>query len=99
MEQYPLLELEASCILRSSPSFIAFLKTFAAGRSRLPQREIFLGRKQSVCLMCLLVQISIGLGCRQPVLSLDTFKIINLSGMWWLFVINVVEIIKIRSEA
>lgn len=98
MEQYPLLELEASCILRSSLSSLALLKIFAAGRSELPQREMFLGRKHSVCLMCLLVQISIRLGCRQPVLSLDTFKIINLSGMWWLFVISVEEIIKLRLE-
>lgn len=48
--------------------------------------------------MCLLVQISIRLGCRQPVLSLDAFKIINLSGMLWVFIISVAEIIKIRLE-
>lgn len=47
-EQYPLLELEASCILRSSLSSLALLKTFAAGGSELPQREMFLGRKCSV---------------------------------------------------
>lgn len=57
MEQYPLLELEASCILKSSFSSLALLKTFAAGRSELPQREMFLGRKHSgfLCLMCLSV--------------------------------------------
>lgn len=42
------------------------------------------------------MQISIRPGCRQPVLSLDAFKIINLSGMWWLFVISMGEIIEIR---
>lgn len=42
--------------------------------------------------------VSLRLRCRQPVLSLDTFKIINLSGMWWLFVIGVGEMIKIRLE-
>lgn len=52
----------------------------------------------SLRLMCLLVQISVRLGCRQPVLSLDTFEIINLSGMWWLFVISVGEIVEIRLE-